>query len=102
MISDDVILTTSFFPPIQYFTHLFAAEHVLIEAYERYQKKTYRNRYLIYGANGIIPLSVPIEKGDNTKQLIKDVRVSYNMSWNENHWKTIESAYNSSPYFLYY
>ena len=97
-----IILSTSFFPPVQYFTHLFAIQNVLIEACEFYQKKTYRNRYLIYGANGIIPLSVPVEKSNNPKQLIKDVRVSYDMAWNETHWKTIESAYNSSPYFLYY
>jgi hypothetical protein len=99
---DAVILTSSFFPPVQYFTHLFAAGHVLIETCENYQKKTYRNRYLIYSANGIIPLSVPIEKADTAKQLIKNIRVSYNTPWNENHWKTIESAYKSSPYFLYY
>jgi len=96
------VLTSSFFPPVQYFTHLFAAKRVLIEVCENYQKKTYRNRYLIYGTNGIIPLSVPVEKGNSAKQNIKDVRVSYIMPWNENHWKTIESAYNSSPYFLYY
>src|SRR5690606_33893615 len=32
----------------------------------------------------------------------KDVRVSYDTPWNEVHWKSIEAAYNSSPYYLYY
>jgi hypothetical protein len=30
------------------------------------------------------------------------VRVSYDTPWNEVHWKSIEAAYNSSPYYLYY
>ena len=96
------ILTSSFFPTIQYVTYLYSAKSVLIETCEHYQKKTYRNRYEIYGANGIVPLSVPVEKGNTPKQYIKDIRIAYHTSWNETHWKTIESAYNSSPYFLYY
>jgi len=96
------IFSASFFPPIQYFARLYAAKKILIEAYENYQKKSYHNRYMIYGANGIIPLSVPVEKGVNAKQLIKDVRIAYCSHWNENHWKTLESTYSSSPYFLYY
>ena len=97
-----IIFSTSFFPPVQYFTHLYSAKGVLMEAWEHYQKKTFRNRYMIYGANGVVPLSVPVEKSDIQKQIIKDVRIAYHTIWNETHWKTIESAYNSSPYFLYY
>ena len=99
---DTIVLTSSFFPNIQHFTYLYNAQKVMIECCENYQKKTYRNRYEIYGANGIVPLSVPVEKGNTQKQIIKDVRIAYHTSWNETHWKTIESAYNSSPYFLYY
>ena len=96
------VFSTSFFPPIQYFSYFYSAKKVLIEAFENYQKKSYRNRCMICGANGIITLSVPVEKTNSTKQLIKDVRVAYHENWNENHWKTIISAYKSSPYFLYY
>ncbi|MCL2073079.1 MAG: WbqC family protein [Marinilabiliaceae bacterium] len=96
------IFSTAFFPPVQYFSHLYAAKNVLMEANENYQKKSYRNRCMICGANGTITLSVPVEKSINLKQPVKDVRVVYHSNWNENHWKTIESAYSSSPYFLFY
>ena len=96
------VFSSAFFPPVQYFAHLFSYKQVLIETYDNYQKKTYRNRCLVAGANEIITLSVPVEKGNSPKQLMKDVKVAYNTNWNETHWKTIESAYNSSPYFLYY
>ncbi|MDR2926996.1 MAG: WbqC family protein [Cytophagaceae bacterium] len=96
------LFSAAIFPPVQLFTHLLASREALFEAYEHYQKKTYRNRYLIGSANGVLPLSVPVEKGDLPKLLMKDVRISYDMQWNEVHWRSIESAYNSSPYYLYY
>ena len=96
------ILSSSFFPSVQYFAHLFGAGGALIEANDHYQKKTFRNRYMIYAANGVLTLSVPVESGQSSRILMKDVRVAYDTSWNDVHWKSIEAAYNSSPYFLYY
>ena len=34
--------------------------------------------------------------------MTKDIGISYAEPWNIKHWRAIESAYNSSPYFLYY
>lgn len=90
------------FPPIRYFGHLIEGSEALIEANCHYSRQTYRNRYLILGANGVMPLSVPVEKISGTKICTKDVLVSYDTPWNEIHWKSIVSAYNASPYFQYY
>lgn len=90
------------FPPIRYFSHLIEGSDALIEANCHYSRQTYRNRYLILGANGVMPLSVPVEKISGTKICTKDVLVSYDTPWKELHWKSIVSAYNASPYFQYY
>jgi hypothetical protein len=45
---------------------------------------------------------VPVVKGRGSKILIKDILISYDTDWQRNHWRTIFSAYNSSPYFTYY
>ena len=54
------------------------------------------------GANGPIPLIVHVEKGRAQKVKIKDLRIAYDEEWQRNHWRTIFSAYNSSPFFEYY
>lgn len=51
--------------------------------------------------NGEQALSIPI-KQTHQKILTKDVRIDYATHWQTNHWRAISSAYNNSPYFLYY
>jgi hypothetical protein len=45
---------------------------------------------------------VPVVKGRGPKILIKDLQISYDTDWQRNHWRTIFSAYSSSPFFEYY
>ena len=97
-----ILLSTACFPPVQYFTKLVNYETVYIEQYENFPKQTYRNRYEISGANGVLPLVVPVTKGRDRKINIRDLKISYDVQWQRNHWRTLFSAYNSSPFFEYY
>ena len=97
-----ILLSTAFFAPIQYFSKLVAYPEIYIEQHENFIKQTYRNRTVILGANGPISLIVPVEKGRGPKIKIKDLRIAYDEEWQRNHWRTIFSAYNSSPFFEYY
>lgn len=97
-----ILLSTAYFAPIQYYSMLLKNPEVYIEQFENFIKQTYRNRCVIYGANGPISLVIPVIKGRGTKILIKDLRISYEMDWQKNHWRTIFSAYNSSPFFEYF
>jgi hypothetical protein len=54
------------------------------------------------GANGVLPLSIPVVKATHKKMLTKDVKIFYDTNWQKLHWKGIESAYKSSPYYEYY
>ena len=99
---DTVLLTTSYFGSIQYFTKFLIHPHRIIERYEHYTKQTYRNRCNIYGANGILALSIPMLKGPGHKSYVKDIRIDYNKNWRKLHWKGIESAYRHSPFFEFY
>jgi hypothetical protein len=42
-------------------------EKIYLEQFENFTKQTYRNRYEILGANGTIPLVVPVVKGRGKK-----------------------------------
>jgi len=97
-----ILLSTAYFAPIRYFSKLAVYPEIYIEQYENFVKQTYRNRAVILGANGPISLIVPVEKGRSQKVKIKDLRIAYDEEWQRNHWRTIFSAYNSSPFFEYY
>lgn len=96
-----ILLTTAYLAPIQYYSKLVQFDKVIIEAHENFIKQSYRNRCNIYGANGKLPLSIPIKK-DKPKTKIKDIRIDYDTNWRKLHWKSIESAYRSSPFFEFY
>jgi hypothetical protein len=98
----EILLTTAYLPPVDYFTLLVQHDIVLIEAFENYQKQSYRNRCRISGPNGVNVLSVPVDKQGKQKVLMKDLRISYHQPWPKLHWRTITTAYNNSPFFMFY
>lgn len=97
-----VLLSTAYLPNIQYLTKLVGAEQVVVEAHEHYQKQSFRNRCEIRTANGILPLTIPTERTHGSKTLIRDIRIDYQANWQTLHWRAIEAAYRSSPFFEYY
>ncbi len=99
---NSVLLSTAFFAPVQYYSKFLKYDEIYIEQFEHFNKQTYRNRCVIMGGNGPIQLVVPVVKGRGRKILIKDLKISYDIEWQRNHWRTIFSAYNSSPFFEYY
>lgn len=102
------IFATSYFPPLALMAamvqHLSKAENgtILIEQNETFPKQTYRNRTVIVTAAGPMNLSVPVLRPNGTHSKTSEIGISYAERWNINHWRAIETAYNSSPYFLYY
>lgn len=97
-----ILLSTAYFAPIHFYARYILHPEVYIETFEHFNKQTYRNRCVILGGNGPISLIVPVINGRGTKVRIKDLKISYEMDWQRNQWRTIFSAYNSSPYFEYY
>ena len=57
---------------------------------------------MIFGPNGKQMLTVPVTKPMGNRTKTKDVRISYELPWQQNHWRSFETAYNKSPFFLYY
>lgn len=96
----EVLLSTTYFGPVQWYQKLHRAEHVQIERWESFQKQTYRNRCLIATTQGIQALTVPVVRGETS--LIKDLRISDHGNWRHLHWNALQSAYGESPFFEYY
>lgn len=79
------------------------AQTLIIEQYDYYQKQTLRNRTYIHGPNGKLMLSIPIKHlGKIGHQYYQTVEIENSCTWQKQHWKSIQSAYRSSPYFEFY
>lgn len=96
-----VLLSSAYLPPVQFFSAM-KGNRVLIEQFDNYRKQTLRNRCLIATAGGMQALTIPVVKSDAPKQLMRDVRISDHGDWRRQHWNALESAYMSTPYFIYY
>jgi hypothetical protein len=97
-----VIFTTMYLPPLEFFVNACLTEKIVIEGCENFCKQTYRNRCSIYSANGKTDLSIYLEKCRRNHLPLKEVKISYTQPWNKIHWRAMVSAYNNSPYFMYY
>lgn len=97
----NVLLPVFYLPPISWFSvFLYPENQIVFEQFENFPKQTYRNRANIYGANGKLSLIIPINH--NGKRELKDIEISYREDWRTLHWKSIKTAYQSSPYFEFY
>ncbi len=96
----NVLLSTTYFGPIQWYQKLYRADMVLIERCESFQKQTYRNRCLIASTQGVQALTVPVVSEGSS--LINNVRISDHGNWRHLHWNALKSAYGESPFFEYY
>ena len=96
-----MILPTAYLPPLSYMQALMS-EPATIEQMETFEKQTFRNRCLIRDAKGeIVRLTVPVGKVEH-KQLTRDIQISYQTRWQHQHWITLVSAYQHTPYFMYF
>ena len=96
------LIAPTYLPNISYMAWLIKKK-IYFNLTDKYNKQTFRNRAEIYGANGKLILTVPIIHSKEKKhQLTKEVKIFDKINWQTNHWKSICSAYRSSPYFEFY
>lgn len=97
-----LLTSTSYLPPVAYLAAVVRAGAVVIEAYETYQKQTCRNHCVIPGPNGPLTLTIPVIKTNGNHTVTRDIKISDQLRWQIIHWRSIETAYNNAPFFLYY
>jgi len=97
-----VLLPIVYLGNISYYSTLLKSSAIVFEQHEHFVKQTYRNRTSIYGANGKLDLIIPTQKNNGVRRTMKEVKIAYDDNWQNIHWKSIQSAYRSSPYFEYY
>ena len=108
-----MILPTTYLGPVEWYRQFLAnPSAVQIEVMESFPKQTYRNRCTITVPHDSqsncqspianrLTLTVPVKRADS-KQLTRDVEISYQQRWQHQHWIALVSAYKRTPYFDYY
>ncbi|MCW4470513.1 WbqC family protein [Flavobacterium sp. MFBS3-15] len=99
----DILIHSTYFPSISHFVAIAQADKVVFEVEDNFQKQTNRNRMYIYSPNGVQLLNIPVKhSADGNRQLFKDVRIEPAFDWQKQHFKSLEAAYRSSPFFEYF
>jgi hypothetical protein len=56
----------------------------------------------IYSPNGIQMLNIPVKHSQEIHQKTKDIKLETAFDWQKQHFKSLEAAYRSSPFFEYF
>ena len=99
----EVLLHPTYFPNLVSMACL-AHGPVLWEAWDNYQKQTYRNRCYICNDRGKQLLNIPIRHvgGAQGRQPFREVQIDNSYNWQRQHWRSLETAYRSAPFFEFY
>jgi len=96
------LLLPTYFPSISHFVAMAQSEKIVFEMEDNFQKQTNRNRTYIYSPNGIQLLNIPVKHSKQIHQKTKDVKIETDFDWQKQHFKSLEAAYRSSPFFEYF
>ena len=97
-----ILIHPSYFPSVSHFVAIAQADLVTFEMEDHFQKQTNRNRMYIYSPNGIQLLNIPVKHATQPHQKIKEVRLETAFDWQKQHFKSLEAAYRTSPFFEYF
>jgi len=97
-----ILIHPTYFPSIAHFVAIAKADDLVFEMDDNFLKQTYRNRSYIYGANGKLTLNIPVIHSQKNRQKYRDVKIFNEENWQSLHWKSLLSAYRTSPFFEYY
>ncbi|PJJ11073.1 WbqC-like protein [Flavobacterium sp. 1] len=98
----NILIHPSYFPSISHFAAMAQSDSITFEMEDNFQKQTNRNRTYIYSPNGIQLLNIPIKHSNLSHQKTKDIKIEPEFDWQKQHFKSLEAAYRSSPFFEYF
>ncbi|SHF79566.1 WbqC-like protein family protein [Flavobacterium segetis] len=97
-----ILLYPTYFPSISHLVTLVQSEKAIFEIEDNFQKQTNRNRTYIYSPNGIQLLNIPVKHSKDSRQKTKDIKIETDFDWQKQHFKSLEAAYRSSPFFEFF
>lgn len=98
---NNILIQPCYFAPISSYVAMMQADKIYFENNDNFQKQTNRNRMYIYSANGLQMLNIPVKHLKESKAF-KDTEIEYAFGWQKQHFKSLEAAYRTSPFFEFF
>ena len=98
----NLLIHPTYFPSISHYVAMAQSEKIVFEMEDNFQKQTNRNRTYIYSPNGIQLLNIPVKHSKQIHQKTIDVKIETDFDWQKQHFKSLEAAYRSSPFFEFF
>ena len=98
----NLLIHPTYFPSISHFVAMVQTDVITFEMEDNFQKQTNRNRTYIYSPNGIQLLNIPVKHSKQRHQKTKDIKIETDFDWQKQHFKSLEAAYRSSPFFEFF
>lgn len=93
----------TYFSPISQYKEIVKVDEIIFEMEDNFQKQSYRNRCYIYNTNGKQLLNIPVNHPrSNNRKKTKDALVDNSENWQDQHFKSLKTAYRNSPFFEFY
>ncbi|MFC1492807.1 WbqC family protein [candidate division KSB1 bacterium] len=93
------VLIPGYFPAIEYFALIAAADRVILLDDIKLPRKSYAYRMQICSSDIPEWLSVSLMRGNRSGELIRDKRIDYETYWRKLHTKRIYHTYKQCIYF---
>jgi hypothetical protein len=93
----------TYFAPISQYAEIIHTDEVIFEVHDNFQKQSYRNRCYIFNTNGKQLLNIPVKHpNSSSRKQTKDTLVENVTPWQDQHFKSLKTAYRNSPFFQFY
>ena len=93
----------TYFAPISQYSEIINTDEVIFEVHDNFQKQSYRNRCYIFNTNGKQLLNIPVKHpNSSSRKQTKDALVENATHWQDQHFKSLKTAYRNSPFFEFY
>ncbi len=93
----------TYFGPISQYSEIINTDEVLFEVHDNFQKQSYRNRCYIFNTNGKQLLNIPVKHpNSSSRKQTKDTLIENATNWQDQHFKSLKTAYRNSPFFEFY
>ena len=99
-----ILIHPAYLPNIITVAEIIQSDKVVFETHDNYQKQSFRNRTYIATSNGPLLLNIPVRHnkiaGEHKKT--SEAFIENSFLWQRQHWRSIQIAYRTSPFFEFY
>ncbi|WP_435415730.1 WbqC family protein [Polaribacter aestuariivivens] len=93
----------TYFSPISQYSEIVKTPEIVFEMEDNFQKQSYRNRCYIFNTNGKQLLNIPVKHPNKAgRKKTKDTLVDNDSLWQDQHFKSLQTAYRNSPFFEFF